>query len=75
MAEKWVATLTASPVLATKLSNNAYAALPCAYLILEGDMTLPKEYQESMVALQAQKTGDFTLSMSLGPFPSSELDG
>ncbi len=61
MAEKWVATLTASPVLATKLSNNAYAALPCAYLILEGDMTLPKEYQESMVALQAQKTGDFTL--------------
>ncbi|KAI3328442.1 alpha/beta-hydrolase [Ustulina deusta] len=75
VAEKWVATLTASPVLATKLSNNAYAALPCAYLILEGDMTLPKEYQESMVALQAQKTGDFTLSMSLGPFPSSELDG
>ncbi|KAI8949819.1 alpha/beta-hydrolase [Xylaria longipes] len=35
VAENWVATLTASPVLTTKLSNDAYAALPCAYLILE----------------------------------------
>ncbi|KAI0517845.1 alpha/beta-hydrolase [Xylaria bambusicola] len=59
--KKWLATLTASPVLKTKLSNNAYEALPCAYLILEGDQALPKEYQESMVALQVQKTGDFTL--------------
>ncbi|KAI1169759.1 alpha/beta-hydrolase [Nemania sp. FL0916] len=61
VARKWVPGLTASPILTTKLSNDAYAALPCAYLILEGDLTLPKEYQESMVALQAQKTGDFTL--------------
>ncbi|KAI1746705.1 alpha/beta-hydrolase [Xylaria castorea] len=61
VAKKWAATLTASPVLPTQLSNNAYAALPCAYLILEGDMTLPKDYQKSMVALQAKKTGDFTL--------------
>ncbi|KAJ2985676.1 hypothetical protein NUW58_g5408 [Xylaria curta] len=61
VAEKWKTTLTASPVLPTKLSNDAYAALPCAYLILEGDKTLPKSYQEGMVALQAQKTGDFTL--------------
>ncbi|KAI0205449.1 alpha/beta-hydrolase [Astrocystis sublimbata] len=61
VAQQYIAGLTASPILTTKLSNNAYAALPCAYMILEGDMTLPKEYQENMVALQAQKTGDFIL--------------
>ncbi|KAI1368211.1 alpha/beta-hydrolase [Xylaria arbuscula] len=61
VAQKWAATLTASPIMTTKLSNDAYAALPCAYLILEGDLTLPKDYQKSMVTLQAQKTGDFTL--------------
>ncbi|KAI1480773.1 hypothetical protein F4774DRAFT_424699 [Daldinia eschscholtzii] len=60
-AERWTATLTASPVSTTKLMNNAYAALPCAYLILEGDLTLPKEYQEGMIAAQSQKTGDFTV--------------
>ncbi|KAI8635438.1 Alpha/Beta hydrolase protein [Xylariaceae sp. FL1651] len=43
-ARQWTKVLTASPILTTKLSNDAYAALPCAYLILEGDMTLPKEY-------------------------------
>ncbi|KAI0971461.1 alpha/beta-hydrolase [Xylaria arbuscula] len=63
-ALEWASTLTASPVPTTKLSNDAYAELPCAYLILEGDMTLPQEYQESMVALQAQKTGEFTLYRS-----------
>ncbi|GAP84404.1 putative alpha beta-hydrolase protein [Rosellinia necatrix] len=61
VARKWAATLTASPVLATKLSNDAYSALPCAYLILEDDLTLPKDYQEGIVALQAQKTGPFSL--------------
>ncbi|KAI0110724.1 alpha/beta-hydrolase [Nemania sp. FL0031] len=60
-AKTWLATLTASPILTTKLSNDAYSALPCAYLILDGDEILPKEYQEKMVALQAEKTGDFTL--------------
>ncbi|KAI1768494.1 alpha/beta-hydrolase [Hypoxylon sp. FL1150] len=60
-AKKWAATLTASPILTTKLSNDAYAALPCAYLVLEGDRTLPKEYQEGMVAGQSQKTGAFTM--------------
>jgi pimeloyl-ACP methyl ester carboxylesterase len=61
LAEKYAKTLTASPILTTKLTNNAYASLPCGYLVLEGDLTLPKEYQESMVALQASKTGPFTI--------------
>ncbi|KAI1802572.1 alpha/beta-hydrolase [Daldinia bambusicola] len=60
-AEKWIPTLTASPILTSKLTNDAYAALPCAYLVLEGDRTLPKEYQEGMVAAQSQKTGEFTV--------------
>jgi hypothetical protein len=59
-AQQWTKGLTASPILTTKLSNDAYAALPCAYLVLEGDMTLPKEYQEGMVALQSGRTGEFT---------------
>lgn len=63
-AKKWAATLTASPILTTKLTNNAYAALPCAYLILEGDLTLPKEYQEGMVTQQSQKTGEFIIYRS-----------
>ncbi|KAI1306953.1 hypothetical protein F5Y03DRAFT_133109 [Xylaria venustula] len=33
-ALEWAATLTASPTPITKLSNDAYAELPCAYLIL-----------------------------------------
>ncbi|KAI1775546.1 Alpha/beta hydrolase fold-1 [Hypoxylon cercidicola] len=60
-AKKWAASLAASPVLTTKLTNNAYAALPCAYLVLEGDLTLPKEYQEGMIAAQSQKTGEFSV--------------
>ncbi|KAK2616516.1 hypothetical protein QQS21_000559 [Conoideocrella luteorostrata] len=63
-AQKWAARLTASPILTTKLTNNAYADLPCAYLVLEGDMTLPKEYQEGMVARQAKKTGEFAIYRS-----------
>ncbi|KAI0397482.1 Alpha/beta hydrolase fold-1 [Xylariaceae sp. FL0594] len=60
-ARKWTKTLTASPILTTKLSNEAaYAALPLAYVVLENDTTLAKEYQEGMVALQAAKTGAFT---------------
>ncbi|KAL1849191.1 hypothetical protein Daus18300_013348 [Diaporthe australafricana] len=61
VAQKYAAGLTASPILTTKLSNDAYSALPCAYLVLEGDLTLPKEYQEGMVGLQGQKTGEFTI--------------
>ncbi|KAJ4303909.1 hypothetical protein N0V88_001509 [Collariella sp. IMI 366227] len=58
-AKQWAATLTASPILTSKLTNDAYSTLPCAYLVLEGDLTLPREYQEGMVALQASKTGPF----------------
>lgn len=61
VAQKYATGLTASPILTTKLSNDAYAAVPCAYLVLEGDLTLPKEYQEGMAALQGQKTGEFTI--------------
>ncbi|OTB01040.1 hypothetical protein M426DRAFT_75444 [Hypoxylon sp. CI-4A] len=60
-AEKWKATLTRSPILSSKITNDAYAALPCAYLVLEKDRTLPKEYQEGMVAAQAQETDEFTV--------------
>ncbi|KAK7973520.1 alpha/beta-hydrolase [Apiospora saccharicola] len=60
-AAKWVATLTASPILTTRLTNDAYAALPCAYLVLGQDQTLAKEYQEGMAALQGQKTGEFIM--------------
>lgn len=60
-AGRWAATLTASPVLTTRLTNDAYAALPCAYLVLDGDLTLPREYQEGMAGLQAAKTGAFEM--------------
>lgn len=45
----------------TRLTNDAYSALPCAYLILEGDLMLPKAYQEGMVATQSEKTGAFKI--------------
>jgi hypothetical protein len=60
-AAKWAATLTASPICKTVLTNDAYSLLPCAYLVLEGDKTLPKLYQESMAAAQSQKTGAFKM--------------
>jgi len=63
-AERWAKTLTASPVPTIKLSNDAYGALPCAHVVLEGDLTLTKEYQEGMIALQEAKTGKFTVYRS-----------
>ncbi|SPQ18376.1 d3b01ae1-476a-4b86-990e-452dbd42bc30 [Thermothielavioides terrestris] len=60
-AKKWAATLTASPDLTTKLKNDAYAALPCGYLVLDQDRMIPRELQEHMIRLQASKTGDFTV--------------
>ncbi|KAH8702376.1 Alpha/beta hydrolase fold-1 [Talaromyces proteolyticus] len=60
-AEKWAATLTAAPNMPTKLTNNPYSSLPCSYLVLENDQTLPKEYQEQMIALQSQGTSLFTV--------------
>lgn len=54
-AEKWAATLTAGPILTSPLTHDPYANLPCTYLVLEKDMTLPVEYQEGMVAGQNAK--------------------
>lgn len=33
-----------------------YGSLPCAYLVLDGDVTLPQMYQEGMVAGQVAKS-------------------
>ncbi|KAJ5738563.1 hypothetical protein N7493_001718 [Penicillium malachiteum] len=60
-AEKWTATLTAAPVNTGVLTNDAYATLPCAYLELEEDYILPKEYQEAMVMEQKQLGNEFTV--------------
>ncbi|KAL3491088.1 alpha/beta-hydrolase [Aspergillus germanicus] len=60
-AEAWAATLTASPIMTVKLTNDAYSALPCAYLVLENDKSLPKDYQEYMISLQTQVGNEFTV--------------
>jgi hypothetical protein len=49
--------MTASPVLTTVLDNDAYAELPCAYVITGSDQALPAAFQESMVEMQAQRDG------------------
>ncbi|KAJ5092767.1 hypothetical protein N7456_008628 [Penicillium angulare] len=49
-AEKWAATLSAAPIPRSPLTHDPYSGLPCAYLVLENDLTLPKEYQEGMIA-------------------------
>ncbi|KAL4940324.1 hypothetical protein BDV06DRAFT_22935 [Aspergillus oleicola] len=56
-AKVWETQLTASPIMDTRLTNDAYSALPCAYLVLENDLTLPTEYQEQMAAQQEQRGG------------------
>ncbi|KAL3260321.1 hypothetical protein ABHI18_004680 [Aspergillus niger] len=53
--EKWTATLTASPVNTGVLTNDAYAAVPCAYVVLDEDTCLPPAYQEKMIAMHAQR--------------------
>jgi pimeloyl-ACP methyl ester carboxylesterase len=58
VAKEWAAGLTASPVLTTKLTNDAYSALPCGYLVLDGDLTLPREYQLGMASLLSTKPGN-----------------
>ncbi|KAI1340875.1 Alpha/beta hydrolase fold-1 [Xylariaceae sp. FL0016] len=69
-ARKLAAGLTAGPLLTTVLENDAYAALPCAYLVTEGDAIIPKEHQEGMAAAQSHKTGAFTTyRCSAGHFP------
>ncbi|RAL17467.1 alpha/beta hydrolase [Aspergillus homomorphus CBS 101889] len=53
--EKWAATLTASPVMTVALTNDAYSALPCAYLVLEDDQSLALAYQEAMLQAQNER--------------------
>ncbi|PYI03138.1 alpha/beta-hydrolase [Aspergillus sclerotiicarbonarius CBS 121057] len=60
-AAKWAATLTASPISTGVLTNDATSALPCAYLVLDNDCTLPREYQEGMIALETQRGNTFTV--------------
>jgi hypothetical protein len=43
----------------TRLTNNVYPTLPCAYLFLEEDKMLPMAVQRMMVDTQAEKTGPF----------------
>ncbi|CAI6339204.1 unnamed protein product [Periconia digitata] len=57
--KKWKPLLTGSPMCMTKLTNNAYETLPCAYPYLENDRMLPKAVQEQLVAAQSEKTGAF----------------
>lgn len=56
-AKYYEATLTASPVFKTVLTNDAYTALPCAYMITENDLALPVAYQEQMIGLQTTRDG------------------
>ncbi|PYI24124.1 alpha/beta-hydrolase [Aspergillus japonicus CBS 114.51] len=57
--QKWAASLTAAPIMTGVLTNDAYAALPCGYLVLEEDRALAAAYQEGMVqALNARLRGE-----------------
>ncbi|KAL8706993.1 MAG: hypothetical protein Q9201_000041 [Fulgogasparrea decipioides] len=56
-AKHYEKTLTASPVMMTVLDNDAYTAIPTAYLVTQDDLALPSAYQESMVAMQSQRPG------------------
>ena len=42
-------------MLTTVLDNDAYAELPCAYVITGSDLALPSAYQESMVETQTKR--------------------
>lgn len=53
-AKKWAATLTAAPVMTCPLTHNPYAALPCAYLVLEKDCAVLKVHQEAMACSQVK---------------------
>lgn len=47
--------------MTVELTNDAYSVLPCAYLVLDNDLMLPKEYQETMIALQAKNGNVLTV--------------
>ncbi|KAF2684804.1 alpha/beta-hydrolase [Lentithecium fluviatile CBS 122367] len=56
-AEEIIGTLTACPHLRSPLTNDAYSALPCAYMICEGDRVLPPVYQEWMIKNVEEESG------------------
>lgn len=60
-AAKWSATLTASPINTGVLTNDPYSTLPCAYLVLDNDLILPKVGQEAMIGLQSANGNTFTV--------------
>jgi hypothetical protein len=51
-ARKWAAKLTATPNLDATLANDAYSALHCAYLVLDAQKVLTKEFQEWMIRMR-----------------------
>ncbi|PYH45993.1 alpha/beta hydrolase [Aspergillus saccharolyticus JOP 1030-1] len=53
--ERWSTTLTAQPLMTVELTNDAYSALPCAYLLLEKDLALGMAYQEAMLQAQNER--------------------
>ena len=54
----------------TRLTNDAYSTLPCAYLFLEEDLMLPLAVQRKMVDAQVEKTGAFKcFQLSAGHSP------
>ncbi|KAJ5660695.1 uncharacterized protein N7484_000067 [Penicillium longicatenatum] len=60
-AAKWSATLTASPINTGVLTNDPYSTLPCAYLVCDDDLILPKMGQEAMIGLQSANGNTFTV--------------
>jgi pimeloyl-ACP methyl ester carboxylesterase len=54
--------LTASPHLASALSNNAYGTLPMGYLVCEADRLLPAELQRAMIE-GAENVGSFVMEV------------
>ncbi|KAF5865989.1 hypothetical protein ETB97_001567 [Aspergillus alliaceus] len=53
-ASEWAQSMTAAPNMTSPLTHDPYD-LPCAYVILDRDMCLPKEVQQSMIDLQNKK--------------------
>jgi hypothetical protein len=56
-AKYYESIMTASPILQTVLENDAYAALPCVYLVAENDLAVSVDYQEAMISLQNMRDG------------------
>ncbi|KAL2218576.1 hypothetical protein M432DRAFT_662443 [Thermoascus aurantiacus ATCC 26904] len=50
-----------------KLTNDPYSTVPCAYLVLERDKMLPRQFQEKMAAAQSRKSSDNPFTMYRAP--------